>query len=88
MHLLKYRRNYTNRNYIAPLWARGTITRMKSIIQFNIWQEDGRYLAAAGGLPIATDGATVEELKENIRDVVATYFHGDDPQVILALQAK
>lgn len=52
---------------------------MKSIIQFTIWQEDNRYVAAAGELPIATDGSTFEELKENIRDAVATYFLGDDP---------
>jgi hypothetical protein len=52
---------------------------MKSIIQFNIWQEDGQYVAAANGLSIATEGATFEELEENIRDAVATYFLGNDP---------
>ena len=52
---------------------------MRSIIQFNIWQEDGAYVAAAANVPIATEGSTFDELQENIRDAVATYFEGDDP---------
>lgn len=52
---------------------------MRSIIQFNIWQEDGVYIAAAVDAPIATQGSTFDELQENIRDAVAVYFEGDDP---------
>ena len=52
---------------------------MKSIIQFNISQEDGVYTADGMNAPIVTEGATFEELQENIRDAVALYFEGDDP---------
>lgn len=55
---------------------------MRSIIQFKIWQEDGLYVAAAADAPIATEGATFEELYDNIRDAVATYFLGDDPATL------
>ena len=53
--------------------------RMKSIIQFNIVREDGVYTADGLNAPIVTEGATFEELQENIRDAVALYFEGDDP---------
>jgi predicted RNase H-like HicB family nuclease len=52
---------------------------MKSIVQFNISREDGVYTADGVNAPIATEGATFEELQENIRDAVALYFEGDDP---------
>ena len=52
---------------------------MKSIIQFNISQEDGIYTADGVNVPIVTEGATFEELQDNIRDAVALYFEGDDP---------
>ena len=40
------------------------------------------YVAAAADAPIATEGATFEELYENVRDAVATYFLGDDPAAL------
>jgi hypothetical protein len=52
---------------------------MRSIIQFKVWREDDMYVAAAADAPIATEGSTFEELYENVRDAVATYFLGDDP---------
>ncbi len=52
---------------------------MKTIIQFNLSQEDGVYTADGVNVPIVTEGKTFEELQENIRDAVALYFEGDDP---------
>jgi hypothetical protein len=52
---------------------------MRSIIQFKVWREDDMYVAVAADAPIATEGSTFEELYENVRDAVATYFLGDDP---------
>jgi hypothetical protein len=52
---------------------------MKSIIQFNVSQEDGVYTADGVNVSIVTEGATFEELQENIRDAVALYFEGDEP---------
>jgi predicted RNase H-like HicB family nuclease len=69
-------------HFIVTLQYRGTIRGMRSIIQFNIWQEDGAYVAAAVNVPIATEGSTFDELQENIRDAVATYFEGDDPAAL------
>jgi predicted RNase H-like HicB family nuclease len=37
------------------------------------------YTASAIGTPIATEGATFEELQENIRDAVSLYFEHEDP---------
>jgi len=52
---------------------------MKSIVQFNISQEEGVYTADGVNVPIVTEAGTFEELQENIRDAVALYFEGDDP---------
>ena len=52
---------------------------MKTIIQFTVSQEDEMYTADGINVPIVTEGATFEELQENIRDAVALYFDGDDP---------
>ena len=52
---------------------------MKTIVQFNISQEDGTYTADGVNVPIVTEGTTFEELQENIRDAVALYFEGSDP---------
>ena len=52
---------------------------MKSILQFNISLEDGVYTADGANVPIVTEGATFEDLQDNIRDAVALYFNGEDP---------
>jgi predicted RNase H-like HicB family nuclease len=49
---------------------------MKTIVQFTISQEDGTYTADGVNVPIVTEGATIEELQENIRDAVALHFEG------------
>ena len=46
---------------------------MKSIIQIEVSLEDGVYTAGGVNAPIVTEGATFEELQENIRDAVALY---------------
>lgn len=51
-------------------------TGMKTIVQFTISQEDEIYTADGVNVPIVTEGATFEELQENIRDAVALYFEG------------
>ena len=52
---------------------------MKSIIQFSIFRDGDVYTADAVNAPIVTEAATFEELQDNIRDAVATYFDGEDP---------
>lgn len=51
---------------------------MKNIIQFSISQEDGMYTAEGVNVPVVTDGATFEELNDNIREAVELYFEGED----------
>ena len=67
-----------NELFIANFASGDTMKPMRSTIHFNIWQEDGMYVAAAVDVPIATEGTTFEELQENIRDVVAVYFEDED----------
>ena len=55
---------------------------MKSIVQFTISQKDGTYTADGVNVPIVTEGATFEELQDNIRDAVALYFEGTDPTAL------
>ena len=52
---------------------------MKTIVQFTVSQEDDIYTADGINVPIVTEGATFEELPDNIRDAVALYFEGSDP---------
>lgn len=52
---------------------------MKTIIQFTVSREDDIYTADGVNVPIVTEGATFEELQENVRDAVALYFEGNDP---------
>jgi predicted RNase H-like HicB family nuclease len=55
------------------------LSHVKTIVQFNVSQEDGAYTADGVNVPIVTEGASFEELQENIRDAVALYFEGNDP---------
>ena len=55
---------------------------MKSIVQFNIFHEDGFYTAEGVNVPIVTEGATFEELQDNIRDAVTLYFEDDSPSAL------
>jgi hypothetical protein len=43
---------------------------MKTIVQFTISREDEIYTADGVNVPIVTEGATFEELQENIRDAL------------------
>jgi predicted RNase H-like HicB family nuclease len=40
--------------------------------------EDGRFVAVARGSGIATDGATWEEMRANVRDLIAAYYEGSE----------
>ena len=46
-------------------------------LTFNVTiDEDGRYLAQARENGIATDGATWQELKDQVQDLIACYYEG------------
>ena len=51
---------------------------MKSIIQFQISESDGGYVAEGVGVPIVTQGDTLDELTFNIREAVGLYVEGEN----------
>ncbi|QQR65337.1 DUF1902 domain-containing protein [Candidatus Kaiserbacteria bacterium] len=51
---------------------------MKNIIQFQITEEDGYYIAEGVNVAIVTDAPTLDELAKNIKDAVALYFENED----------
>jgi len=59
-----------------------TIPHMSSILQFNVSYDDGAYTADGVNAPIVTFGHTFEELQENIREAVALFFEGEEPQAL------
>lgn len=51
---------------------------MKSIAQFTITRgEDGKYVAEGIDLPIVTQGDTLDELTQNIREAVDLALEGE-----------
>ena len=51
---------------------------MKSIIQFQISESDGGYVAEGVSVPIVTQGETLDELAANIREAVGLYVEGEN----------
>ncbi len=48
----------------------------ESIIQLQISESDGGYVAEGVSVPIVTQGDTLDELIANIREVVGLYVEG------------
>lgn len=51
---------------------------MKGIIQFQITESDGGYVAEGVNVPIVTQADTLDELSTNIREAVALHFEGEN----------
>jgi predicted RNase H-like HicB family nuclease len=51
---------------------------MKNIMQFQISESDGGYVAEGLGVPIVTQGETLDELTANIQEAVGLYIEGED----------
>lgn len=51
---------------------------MKSIIQFHVFKGDDYYTAEGVDLAIITQGETLDELAENIREAVSLHLEGED----------
>ena len=54
------------------------MTIMKSIIQFQISESDGGYVAEGVSVPIVTQGETLDELTANIREAVGLYVEREN----------
>lgn len=68
---------------------------MKSIINFHIYKGDKYYVAQGIDLPVVTQGKTLDELAENIREAVGLHLEGENladldlvacPSVLLNLE--
>ena len=50
---------------------------MRRIVQFHIFKGDKYYTAEGTDLPIVTQGKTLDELVENIREAVELHLEGE-----------
>jgi len=51
---------------------------VKKIVQFSISKGEASYTAEGVGLPIFTQGVTLDELVVNMQDATKLYFKGED----------
>ena len=51
---------------------------MKGIIQFQISESEGGYVAEGINVPIVTQADTLDELSLNIREAVSLHFEGEN----------
>lgn len=51
---------------------------MKKIIQFHIYKGDKYYVAQGVDLPVVTQGKTLDELAENIKEAVELQLEGEN----------
>ena len=51
---------------------------MEHIIQFHIYKGDKYYVAQGVDLPIVTQGKSLDELTENIKEAVEVHLEGED----------
>jgi len=56
----------------------GIMSDMKGIMQFQISESDGGYVAEGVGVPIVTQGDSFDELTANIREAVGLYIEDED----------
>ena len=51
---------------------------MKRIVQFRIYKGEKYYVAECVDLPIVTQGKTLDEVVENIREAISLHLEGED----------
>ena len=51
---------------------------MKKIIQVHIYKGDTHYVAECIDLPAVTQGRTLDELADNLREAIALHLEGED----------
>lgn len=51
---------------------------VKKIIQVHIFKGDNCFVAECVDLPIVTQGATLDELAENVREAIALHLEGEN----------
>jgi predicted RNase H-like HicB family nuclease len=51
---------------------------VKKIIQVHIYRGDTYYVAECIDLPVVTQGRTLDELADNLREAIALHLEGED----------
>lgn len=51
---------------------------VKKIIQVHIFKGDNYFVAECVDLPIVTQGATLDELAQNVREAIALHLEGEN----------
>lgn len=51
---------------------------MKKIIHFHIYKGESQYIAEGIGIPVVTEGKTLDELAANIEEAVGLALEGED----------
>lgn len=51
---------------------------MKKIIQFKVYKGEKYYIAECMDLPVVTQGKTLDEVVENVKEAVALHLEGED----------
>ena len=57
---------------------------MQRTLTATIWREDDGYVSLCPELDIASQGDTVEEARNNLREAVELFFEAADPQEVSA----
>lgn len=52
---------------------------MKKIIQVHIYKGDKYFIAECVDLPVVTQGKTLDELAENLKEAIALQLEGENP---------
>ena len=52
---------------------------MKKIIQVHIYKGDKFFIAECTDLPVVTQGHTLDELTENLKEAIALQLEGENP---------
>ncbi|MBU1015262.1 type II toxin-antitoxin system HicB family antitoxin [Patescibacteria group bacterium] len=52
---------------------------MKHIIQFQVYKGENAYVGEGINLPIVTQGATLDEVVNNLKEALALHLEGENP---------
>jgi predicted RNase H-like HicB family nuclease len=70
---------------------------MRKIIQARIYRGDTQYVAECLDLPVVTQGKTLDEVTENLKEAIALHLEGEDlaelglagePSVLVSLELE
>jgi len=53
-------------------------TAVKKIVQFRIYKGEKYYVAECVDLPIVTQGKTLDEVVDNIKEAISLHLEGED----------